>query len=218
MKRVLLFLIFIILFNVYDYAQDTNDMSQDQILLFKRQVAKMVDQFNDEISIISGSRTRYVNENRKRIGRFYINDALKLFIGQGKGIVNMKGVGIHEPIIEVSRNNVTTKNTVRKFLNNLANHSFYCKVKVTSCDVYLARNEDALRISGDSCKVTFKVITLSYKQNCYGVGEYEAIYKDKVDKTIILHPMPDEVIDHNIIPGYGCAFLGDMVVTVTNKK
>jgi hypothetical protein len=211
MKTKLLLFLFLTLFCAYGYAEDTNDLSQDQLLQFKTQATKKVNQFNDAISIIASKkqcRTRDEFQKEKGVKKFYINEALKLFIGHGKESVDLKGEVIPAPQMEVSniRRHTLVKYPVPTYLRNLSNLPFYTEVKVTSSDAYFV--SDAIKTANGLYEAT-----LSYSQTFYGIRDGVIVYKDKVDKTIKVYIEVlkiDDLIRCNV-------FLGDISVKETVK-
>jgi hypothetical protein len=195
-------------------AQVYNDLSEQIADAAKQQVA----QFTDCLSFIVDKEQTAKNRNEFR------EDALKLFIGQGKvyydNVLDKDGNIIdkrpHKPVtMEVTslRNPKPKKKTVAEYLLNLvnlANQKTYRSVSITSTQWHDMKVSQVRKIAEDQyvCDVYFEQIFESR-----GL-ENRLIYTDKTTKrvTVYIKILHTDYGDEFVI------LLGDIQATETKKN
>lgn len=188
MKRV--FILFLLLGGICSIQSNAqvSDLSQEDLNELKRQSKLKVDQFNNYISFIA-SKKRYRSaaeqQEDSRNKDYYIEQALKLFIGKGKESKDTYGNTIPAPTMETSvinrRTNKVRINTkpVGEYLKHLKVLP-YTEVIIKASDAHFT--SDAKKIGENEYE-----LTLSYAQIYIGKkGEVE-VYVDKTRKTIVVH-------------------------------
>ena len=195
-------------------AQTYNDLSEQIADAAKQQVA----QFTDCLSFIVDKKQTEENRNVFR------EDALKLFIGQGKAyydnVLDKDGNVIdkrpHKPVtMEVTslRNPKPRKKTVAEYLSNLvnlANKKTYRSVSIMSTQWHDMKVSQVRKIAEDQyvCDVYFEQIFESR-----GL-ENKLIYTDKTTKRVTVFI----TISHTDYGDEYVILLGDIKATETKKN
>lgn len=191
----------------------TNDLTKEDMEQLLVQTQLKVNQFNGYISFIAKKEKYTSQRQQQEIEKnkdAYIQQALKLFIGDGEDYVDEYGNHQPAPIMQVScllRNGKTRINDrkIGVYLNNLKNMR-YTEVQVTAGDAYFC--SEARQI-GENKYMT----TLSYRQFFVGKMDGRVVYGDKTDKTITVY------IEKKIVDGRSIwtVLLGDIKVDATER-
>lgn len=186
------------LLNVSTVKAQTNNLTSDELELFKEEVRHRVNRFQMYLTYISSK------QNDKTTKQAYVRQTLKLFIGNGEDYNDAYGNQHPAVRMQVSSksNNKNTWQKVKTYLNNLINLT-YRKVEITWVDACRVSEFHKVRDGLYVATVTISQRFVGYRDN--------GNYSDTTDKTITVY-LEEEV---TTVGGRYRVLFGDIEVLQT---
>jgi len=182
MKRLIFFALIVIMFApaVHIKAQETHNLTAEELEDFRENVGIMIDRFQNLLSIL-GSK-----DKPKEVKGTYKKQTLKLFIGEGLPYIDVVGEehrAVHMQVSSLS--SPDPKNLpMPMYLDRLINTP-YAKVQITQADTYQL---GTLKQVQDHYETTATI----FQKFCGWGADGRKIYCDTTTKSIRIYLIPDE--------------------------